>query len=525
MKRQRALAVTAACAIATATALVAGSAPASADPLELKAREARADLLGYVAPELVQEMSETFDLSASEVYDRLAVEAVASDLLEQVPAEFEDTYAGLWVSDDGDEILVATTSRTDADDLAAEGATPVMAQYSMDELEAAVAALDAVDADVHGYYIDVESNDIVIEAPDEAAAADLATAAGVDPDMIRVGISSEAPQTYAVRGGDAYGINNGYGCSVGFAVTRGSTKGFVTAGHCGRTGAGVISGSAAPGTFRASVFPDSDRAWVEVGSNQTLQNVVNMYSGSRYVYNSDVAAVGSSVCRSGRTTGWHCGTIQAFNQTVRYEAGPVYEMTRTSVCAEPGDSGGAYITGNSAQGITSGGSGNCRTGGTTFFQPVNEALSAWGLTLYTGDSAPPGGDAIVARHSGKCLDIASASTANGATVQQYDCWSGTNQQFELRDAGSGYVQIVARHSGKCLDVASASTANGATVQQYDCWSGTNQQFQLRDAGSGYVQIVARHSGKCLDVTSASTANGALVKQYDCHGGTNQQWSL
>ncbi|SEQ43136.1 streptogrisin C, partial [Streptomyces radiopugnans] len=47
----------------------------------------------------------------------------------------------------------------------------------------------------------------------------------------------------------------------------------------------------------------------------------------------------------------------------------------------PGDSGGSYISGNQAQGVTSGGSGNCRTGGTTYHQPVNEILSAYGLTL------------------------------------------------------------------------------------------------------------------------------------------------
>jgi streptogrisin C len=33
--------------------------------------------------------------------------------------------------------------------------------------------------------------------------------------------------------------------------------------------------------------------------------------------------------------------------------------------------------------MTSGGSGNCRTGGTTYFQPIGPALSAWGLTLVT----------------------------------------------------------------------------------------------------------------------------------------------
>ncbi|MFD1052612.1 S1 family peptidase, partial [Kibdelosporangium lantanae] len=38
----------------------------------------------------------------------------------------------------------------------------------------------------------------------------------------------------------------------------------------------------------------------------------------------------------------------------------------------------------SAVGVTSGGSGNCSSGGTTFFQPITEPLSAYGLTLYTG---------------------------------------------------------------------------------------------------------------------------------------------
>ncbi len=38
--------------------------------------------------------------------------------------------------------------------------------------------------------------------------------------------------------------------------------------------------------------------------------------------------------------------------------------------------------GSTALGLTSGGSGNCRTGGTTFFQPVAEALNAYGFVVY-----------------------------------------------------------------------------------------------------------------------------------------------
>jgi hypothetical protein len=35
-----------------------------------------------------------------------------------------------------------------------------------------------------------------------------------------------------------------------------------------------------------------------------------------------------------------------------------------------------------AYGLTSGGSGNCSFGGVTYFQPVTEALSAYGVAVF-----------------------------------------------------------------------------------------------------------------------------------------------
>ena len=35
-----------------------------------------------------------------------------------------------------------------------------------------------------------------------------------------------------------------------------------------------------------------------------------------------------------------------------------------------------------ALGLTSGGSGDCKKGGTTFFQPIIPALQAYGVTVY-----------------------------------------------------------------------------------------------------------------------------------------------
>jgi hypothetical protein len=89
------------------------------------------------------------------------------------------------------------------------------------------------------------------------------------------------------------------------------------------------------------------------------------------------ASVGSEICRSGSTTGWECGEIEATDETVQYPEGTVHGLTRTSACAEPGDSGGSWLAGTEAQGVTSGGSGNCSIGGTTFFQPLDRFNERW----------------------------------------------------------------------------------------------------------------------------------------------------
>uniref|UniRef100_UPI0003689C43 S1 family peptidase n=1 Tax=Nocardiopsis halotolerans TaxID=124252 RepID=UPI0003689C43 len=136
------------------------------------------------------------------------------------------------------------------------------------------------------------------------------------------------------------------------------------------------------GVFQESVFPGNDGAFVAATSNW---NVTDRVADSpETVSGSTQAPIGSSVCRSGSTTGWHCGTIEARGQTVSYPQGTVRNLTRTNVCAEPGDSGGSFISGSQAQGVTSGGSGDCTYGGTTYYQEVNPMLNTWGLSLVTG---------------------------------------------------------------------------------------------------------------------------------------------
>ncbi len=101
--------------------------------------------------------------------------------------------------------------------------------------------------------------------------------------------------------------------------------------------------------------------------------------------------VGQTVCRSGQTTGWRCGTITGVDQSVDYGNVVVDGLSYTNACSDGGDSGGAYVTWTGsawkAVGLHSGGGAvHCGQAGSqyTMFQPVNEALNKWGLTLATG---------------------------------------------------------------------------------------------------------------------------------------------
>ncbi|RKT57130.1 S1 family peptidase [Saccharothrix australiensis] len=90
------------------------------------------------------------------------------------------------------------------------------------------------------------------------------------------------------------------------------------------------------------------------------------------------APVGATVCAAGRRTGWHCGTVQAKNQSVHYPEGTITGLTRANLCVQPGDDWLPVVSGDQAQGHLVGGSG-C----TAYFYPVNRILAAEGFTLVT----------------------------------------------------------------------------------------------------------------------------------------------
>jgi LysM repeat protein len=132
---------------------------------------------------------------------------------------------------------------------------------------------------------------------------------------------------------------------------------------------------------------------------------------------------------------------------------------------------------------------------------------------------------IVAKHSGKVLDVQGGSTDNGADIIQYHATGADNQLWQLVPASGGYYQITSKHSGKVLDVKGGSTQDGAQVVQYQPTGGDNQLWNFVSVGGDYYQIVAKHSARLLDVKGVSRDDGALVTQYHATGADNQLWKL
>ncbi|MGW7706609.1 carbohydrate-binding protein [Streptomyces sp. NPDC054771] len=391
MLRRRALAACTATVAVGVLALAGLTGNASADPAP-HLRTPTATGAEQLSPGLLAAMRRDLGLTAAEARSRIGHEtraaAVAAGLKRSLGADF----AGARVSGDDAALTVATTDAADAARIREAGARPVVVEHNQAELDSAKAALDRValhraPKGVPVWYVDVASNRVVLEAARASAADAFLAGAGVSREVVAVRQAGPAPRTFTdLRGGDAYYMNGSGRCSIGFPVKRGSSQsGFVSAGHCGTPGVGTSGyNQQAQGSFQGSTFPGRDYSWVATNTSWTPRALVNGYGqGDVTVTGSTEALEGASVCRSGSTTGWHCGTVQQRNTSVTYQEGTVSGVTRTNVCAEPGDSGGSFISGSQAQGVTSGGSGNCSQGGTTYFQPVNPALQAYGLTLVT----------------------------------------------------------------------------------------------------------------------------------------------
>ena len=184
---------------------------------------------------------------------------------------------------------------------------------------------------------------------------------------------------------------------------------------------------------------------------------------------------------------------------------------------------------------------------------------------------------VVVASTGKCLDVAGASTAPGGAVHQWRCSFNANEQWTLQPFGGGY-RVINQNSNQCLYVSGGSTVAGAPIVQNTCTGGAGELWNITPVAGGYqlvsltsslcasvlddrtdddapfvqaacgttanftfsfssgliasttvINLQAAHSGKCLNVSGNSTAAGATVGQYPCKAppaiAQNEQWKL
>ncbi|MCX5208852.1 family 43 glycosylhydrolase [Kitasatospora sp. NBC_00240] len=182
-----------------------------------------------------------------------------------------------------------------------------------------------------------------------------------------------------------------------------------------------------------------------------------------------------------------------------------------------------------------GGCGNGRTTRAQKFGWNADGTPNFGTPVGTGTSlAGPAGESAATpvsytftnRATGKCLDLADGSAADGADVRLWTCNGAGAQRWRVEDQADDTSRLVNVASGKVLDVANCSAADGADLRQWSWLNNTCQRFRLitSDTG-GWVRIAGAGSGKVADVANCGSADGTDVRQWTWLNNACQQWQI
>ncbi|MER6832223.1 S1 family peptidase [Streptosporangium sp. NPDC000563] len=504
MSRRHAL--IASCAL-TATALALAAVPAGAEREAAAAPATRVIPSADVAvpivsaalkpsPAMLKALERDLRLTPAEARERLLNEARLTPIALRMAERLGPRFGGAWLrGTTADTLVTATTSDTDIPSILAAGSEAQIVPRSLAELKAIQLKLDLSPNHSHYVagvrYVDVKRNKVVILSLNPEAAESIVLGSDVDESAVQVVPAAEAPlPLYDLVGGNAYYIGSTSRCSIGFPVLKGTQPGFVSAGHCGKAGDTTTGfNRAIQGVFQASTFPGHDYSWVMVNADWTpTSSVDDGQGGVVSVAGATPAIEGASVCRSGSTTGWHCGLIQQRGASVTYPQGTVSGVTRTSVCAEPGDSGGSFISIDQAQGVTSGGSGDCDQGGTTYFQPIGPILTAYGLTLRTvaGNRPPSAPSTCTGFPNTYTGTLATGAAAYQPKGRYYRSTTGGAHSACLAAAdGADFDLYLQKWDGRSWAVV--ATSDGPGANENISYTGTAGYYRYRvvsSSGSG-----------------------------------------
>lgn len=489
----------------------------------LSALPARADSAARpgpsVPPQILQAMQRDFHLSAAQVRDRVSDEAAANTAATLIRGRVGDRVSAMWFDSSTGRLNAAVGNAADAALVRDAGAVARQARYGPAELDATtrtvtreigsgVPGVVSWGPDARNNRIDIMVNRTVRDASTDAFVARVAALG----DIVHVTETSDSPRQQSdVVGGEKWVPGTESPCSIGFATTRitGGGKAFLTAGHCtndvnqaayGKDGTRVgTSNKDGKSSVNAT---EGDMGVVDV--DQAGWNLAPTVAGDAQhaavtVTGSAEAVVGTAICRSGQTTGMRCGEVTKVNQRVDYGNVVIEGLSYSSACSAGGDSGGSYVTatGGKAVGLHSGGgSATCTSGSGekfTIFQPVNEALAKFKLTLVTSDPQP--GNVTVSAVSAQNGVIGARipelkNSAEGGTAPY--TWSATGLPAGLSIASStGTITGTPTTAGTSDVTVTATDSAGKTGSAGFSWTitpVTGTGPALQNPGSQVVYI-------------------------------------
>lgn len=201
--------------------------------------------------------------------------------------------------------------------------------------------------------------------------------------LVVAGAGTAAAVPSPLEGGTRLYVAGPWLCTAAFNVRDAAAVGFmVMPGDCGQVGDTVDGPGHIPlGIVTAKTQQANlDVLLVRVTNTSAWQQGpwVSGQGGPTVTITGSVdAPIGGQVRMSSPVNGIRTGLITARNQTVNTSAGPLTGLTRTTICAGPGDLGAPVYAGGQAQGYVIGGSG-CQT----YLRPIKPVLAAYQVQLF-----------------------------------------------------------------------------------------------------------------------------------------------
>ena len=347
-------------------------------------------------------------ISREEAARRLGNQEAQAILAERLAEQLGERAAGHYLDRRTGDLIVNVLDDRAADEVRAAGATPRTVRYSTAELESVSSQLDRDGEAGHAGHVvsigtDHEANAVVVTIPAsaQADAARFIEQVRSFGGRTRIEISRDPlPELNAfnIYAGPHQISTAGGWCTSGFAAKDASNYRYMlTAQHCVKGNNFNVNMF---GQFfgqrwyqNASYDTASILNWNPANMNQ-LPNVWQWNGGSVTVKGQYTTGQNWYICKSGLTTFWTCGYVEATGQKVWMANGGlyVYNLTKAGVCSKGGDSGGPVVVKAGflgywyATGILSAGNtiGACTASSKMYYVPVVHALAATGLSLVTG---------------------------------------------------------------------------------------------------------------------------------------------